>query len=305
MPPALSRTNLSIGMFAAVSAVAETGSLIAAARRLGISPATLKERINALEDRLSVKLIGRSGRNIYLTDVAHGILPIIKDILIKIDDIGNFTSPKFGGSLKFGVISTYLHYHMIDSIVKISNALPDIELTVTPGTSDVLFDKLINEEIDCAIVVRPPFPLTKDFLWIELRNEEMFFIHHKDDIFSNIKSSIQSNNFIRINKDSWTGIIISNYLNNRELHAREIFELDAFDTIVSLVERRVGVSIIHNYDTRKFSSKEINIINIKDKNYHRSIGILSKISSKKNSLIRSVINIIMDASETPDNYRKF
>ena len=54
--------------------VAETGSLTAAARRLGVSQPTLTRRIAALEDSLHAELFRRSSRGLELTEVGEAAL---------------------------------------------------------------------------------------------------------------------------------------------------------------------------------------------------------------------------------------
>src|SRR5437764_13448816 len=49
-------------------AVAENGSFIAAARRLGRSPAAVTRAVSALEDRLAIRLFNRTTRSVALTD---------------------------------------------------------------------------------------------------------------------------------------------------------------------------------------------------------------------------------------------
>ena len=53
---------------AVFSRVVGTGSLSAAARELGLSPALVSRRLAALESRLGVRLINRTTRSLHLTD---------------------------------------------------------------------------------------------------------------------------------------------------------------------------------------------------------------------------------------------
>jgi DNA-binding transcriptional LysR family regulator len=53
---------------AVFSKVVSTGSLSAAARELGLSPAMVSRRLTALESRLGVRLINRTTRSLRLTD---------------------------------------------------------------------------------------------------------------------------------------------------------------------------------------------------------------------------------------------
>ncbi len=49
-------------------AVAEAGSFIGAARRLGRAPAAMTRAVAALEDRLGIRLFNRTTRAVALTD---------------------------------------------------------------------------------------------------------------------------------------------------------------------------------------------------------------------------------------------
>jgi DNA-binding transcriptional LysR family regulator len=61
-------------------AVAETGSLSRAARRLGVSQPTLTRRMAALEDRLRAELFRRTARGVELTEAGESILPAARQM---------------------------------------------------------------------------------------------------------------------------------------------------------------------------------------------------------------------------------
>src|SRR2546429_6242580 len=58
----------SLQEMAVFSRVVAAGSLSAAARELGLSPAVVSRRLAALEARLGVRLINRTTRSLHLTD---------------------------------------------------------------------------------------------------------------------------------------------------------------------------------------------------------------------------------------------
>jgi len=61
-------------------AVAETGSLSRAARRLGVSQPTLTRRMAALEDRFRTELFRRTPRGVELTEAGESILPAARQM---------------------------------------------------------------------------------------------------------------------------------------------------------------------------------------------------------------------------------
>jgi DNA-binding transcriptional LysR family regulator len=66
--------------------VAQNGSLSAAGRNVGLSPASVSRRINALEDALGVRLLNRSSRKLTLTEAGDVYLHRLEQILTDIDE---------------------------------------------------------------------------------------------------------------------------------------------------------------------------------------------------------------------------
>ncbi len=66
---------------------ASAGSLSAAARHLGMSPAMATKHVDALESRLGVKLFHRSTRRLTLTEAGGQYLEACQRILPEIDEI--------------------------------------------------------------------------------------------------------------------------------------------------------------------------------------------------------------------------
>ncbi|HBX57124.1 LysR family transcriptional regulator [Pseudomonas sp. UBA2684] len=63
------------------AAIAESGSLSGAARRLGLSPMTVSRRLASLEHELEVRLVHRTTRSVSLTPEGEVFLPFSKTLL--------------------------------------------------------------------------------------------------------------------------------------------------------------------------------------------------------------------------------
>jgi DNA-binding transcriptional LysR family regulator len=68
-------------------AVAEQSSFVAAARRLGRSPATVTRAVSALEDRLAIRLFNRTTRSVALTDEGARYLDRCRRALVAFDEL--------------------------------------------------------------------------------------------------------------------------------------------------------------------------------------------------------------------------
>ena len=132
-------------------AVATRGSLSAAARADGVSPAMMGRRLDALETRLGVKLLVRTTRKLSLTFEGQAFLEDCQRIL---NDLANaeaavtLGSVKARGHLKVSAPAGFGRRHVAPLVGTYMGANP--EVLVSLDLSDRLVD-LINENIDCAI----------------------------------------------------------------------------------------------------------------------------------------------------------
>jgi len=132
-------------------AVANAGSLSAAARAEGVTPGIMGRRIDALEARLGVKLLIRSTRRLSLTSEGSDLLEEAQRILRDLDDtesrIGQGgLSPR--GNLRVSAPAGFGRRHVAPLMVEFMQEHPHIRLNL--DLSDRLVD-LIEERFDCAI----------------------------------------------------------------------------------------------------------------------------------------------------------
>lgn len=132
---------------------AQRGSLSAAAAQLGVTPAIVGRRIDALEARLGVKLMQRTTRRLALTFEGDAFL---ENGLRILDDLANAEASvslggvKASGHMKLSAPAGFGRRHVALPVREFLAAHPDV--TVNLDLSDRLVD-LVNEGIDCAIRV--------------------------------------------------------------------------------------------------------------------------------------------------------
>lgn len=132
-------------------ATATRGSLSAAARAEGVTPAIIGRRIDALEERLGVKLMLRTTRKLTLTFEGQAFLEDCQRILT---DMANAEAAvslggvRASGHLRISAPAGFGRRHVAPHVDTYMQANP--EVTVNLDLSDRLVD-LINEGIDCAV----------------------------------------------------------------------------------------------------------------------------------------------------------
>ncbi|MBS0372666.1 MAG: LysR family transcriptional regulator [Proteobacteria bacterium] len=131
--------------------VATRGSLSAAARAEGVTPAMMGRRIDALEERLGVKLLVRTTRKLSLTFEGSAFLEDCQRIL---NDLANAEASvslggvKASGHIKVSAPAGFGRRHVAPLVRDFLAANP--EVTCSLDLSDRLVD-LVNEGVDCAI----------------------------------------------------------------------------------------------------------------------------------------------------------
>lgn len=138
---------------AAFVAVATRGSLSAAGRAEGVTPALIGRRLDALEARLGVKLLLRTTRKLSLTFEGSAFLEDCQRVL---NDLANAEASvslggvKASGHLRVSAPAGFGRRHVAPLLMEFLEANP--EVTVNLDLSDRIVD-LVNEGIDCAVRV--------------------------------------------------------------------------------------------------------------------------------------------------------
>jgi DNA-binding transcriptional LysR family regulator len=132
-------------------AVATRGSLSAAAKIEGVAPALIGRRIDALEERLGVKLLTRTTRKLNLTFEGTAFLEDCQRILGEMDNAEAAVSlggVKPAGQLRISAPAGFGRRHVTPLIPKFLTDNPEVTLAI--DLSDRLVD-IVNEGFDLAI----------------------------------------------------------------------------------------------------------------------------------------------------------
>jgi len=131
--------------------VAAKGSLSAAARAEGIAPAMIGRRLDALEERLGVKLLQRTTRKIALTNEGIAFLEDCQKILADLENAESAVSERSArasGHLLISAPAGFGRQHVAPLIPSFLSQHRDVSVTL--NLNDRVVD-LIGEGIDVAI----------------------------------------------------------------------------------------------------------------------------------------------------------
>jgi DNA-binding transcriptional LysR family regulator len=134
-------------------AVSTKGSLTAAALAEGVAPAVIGRRIDALEERLGVKLLVRTTRRITLTHEGSAFLEDCQRLLADLANAEASVSAggvKASGHLRITAPAGFGRRHVAPLVPAFVAQHPDVSLSL--NLSDRVVD-IVNEGFDCAVRV--------------------------------------------------------------------------------------------------------------------------------------------------------
>lgn len=136
-----------------VLAVAEAGSLSAAARRLNTPVATASRKITELESHLRAKLFDRSARKLTLTDAGLSYVAALKRILGDLSEAERAASGEYESPMGELIVTAPVglgRIHVVPVLAEFLRSYPDINVRLVLG--DRIFN-LADDHIDVALRV--------------------------------------------------------------------------------------------------------------------------------------------------------
>ncbi|WP_035266086.1 LysR family transcriptional regulator [Ahrensia sp. 13_GOM-1096m] len=131
--------------------VVGAGSMSAAGRELGLSPAVVSKRLRRLEDRLGTRLLQRTTRQIALTEAGQGFYERVVAILAGIEEAEAFVARRSAiarGTLKVSAPTSFGRMHIAPNLGDFMKNNDDLNLNLL--LSDDLVD-IVGEGFDVAI----------------------------------------------------------------------------------------------------------------------------------------------------------
>jgi len=149
-------TDLDWSLIQSFVAVAETGSLSAAARQLNASQPTLGRHIRVLEDHLGLELFHRQARGFELTHKGQELLTPARDMAAAMADLSLRAAGqenRLEGDVRIACSVFMAHHAMPDIIADIRQKEPAIKIDLLPSDQS---ENLLFREADIAVRMYRP-----------------------------------------------------------------------------------------------------------------------------------------------------
>ena len=153
--------NASFRQLATFHAVARLGSVSAAAEEMHLTQPAVSIQIGSLEESARTPLLQRNGRGIRLTEAGELLAGYAGRILELWREAGEEMATLqgvFAGTLRVGAVTT-AEYLLPPLLVTFANQNPKVKVKLQAGNRDEIVRMLAGQEIDVAIMGRPPAEL--------------------------------------------------------------------------------------------------------------------------------------------------
>ncbi|MGV8833368.1 MAG: LysR family transcriptional regulator [Devosia sp.] len=273
--------------------VVACGSLAQAARRLGITPAAVAQRVKALERDVGMELVARAGRRVHPTDAGLALVEHGQRI---VRDVSNLRMQVSQGSpvgeLQVGAVNTALTGLLPHALKQLRTSAPRLKLTLSPGTSPDLFAKVRSRDLDAAVLVHPPYALPKALAWQPIRREPLVLLAHRSMEGSDPLDLLRTQPFLRYDHLSWGGRLVDLYLRRSRIEPREWIELDALEAMAVMVDRGLGVALVPDWPQPWPACPNLVRLDLEPTAPRREVGLVWHRGTPRQKLLQLLLNVL-------------
>lgn len=264
---------MSLPKYEIFNTIVEVGSLTKAAEKLNLTQSGVSYAISSLETEFGFSLLKRDRSGISLTSNGERVLCHIKKILQQeellrqeLADIKGFNT----GTVRLGTLSSVSMQWLPGILSQFNEKYPHIEVKTYLGCYDEMNDWISSGTVDFGFV---SLPTSKPFETLALTRDKLVVVlppnhplrHHDTISFAQIKEE----SFIMPQWGSDDNI--RRLLSDNKLNLQVKYELMEERTILAMVQRGLGISILPELILVNVP-EDIHIIDLEEEEY-RILGI--------------------------------
>lgn len=276
---------MSIRELKTLIAVAEHGSITAAAERVFLSVPAAAAQIIKLEIEFKTTLLNRSRKPARLTPQGHALVARAREVVNHYSQLYDSVSSSqdLTGVLNIGAIPTALTGVIPKALIAFRRAHPRVQVRLENGLSPSLAERLRHRELDAAIISEPQGPLP-DLQWTAFTQEPIVVIAPATISPQSDQSLLRKFPYIRFNRHFWVNRIIDEDLQRRKLLTNQIMELDSLEAIGQMVRYGLGVSIVPLSSRTFLRLHRLQAVPFGEPGLTRSIVLAEPVDSSKQRL---------------------
>lgn len=231
------------------SAVAESGSLVAAAVKVHLTPSAISHSLKSLEGDLGCRLFERVGKRMVLNQAGEQLLSQIQGPLSALDSAAEAIKRlgKWGHTRLRIAASAAACQHILPKVIRdLKKNDGEIELHIESGDTPRAIELLRSNKVDLAFAIAPG-----NSNGLELRpifRDELMFVFSASHPWSDgrpiTRDEIRAQQFIIYQRSSVTAEVIDEHFRQLEIVPNAAMEVDSIGAITELLKLNLGVSVL-------------------------------------------------------------
>jgi aminoethylphosphonate catabolism LysR family transcriptional regulator len=227
-------------------AVASEGSFTADARRLNVSQPTITSQVGLIEKLYNVELFHRQGRGVRLTSAGSALLPILRRMFASFEEAVAYLEDFRGMRQGFLRVGSYGAFDVAALVARYRARFPTLTISVDFANSRTLADKLLNYDLDVAVLDRiDPHP---EFHVLPFRTPVLVAIAPKTAAWAGRKSitveELKEHILIRREPGSATRAALDRLVGAADLPPHRLVQFGSREGVVNAVAEGVGLGAI-------------------------------------------------------------
>ena len=240
--------DLTIRQLRSLAAIAEGGSVTAAANKLNLTQPAVTQQLRNLRALAGLPLLQRTSEGMRLTEAGQELLTLSQRIETSITDCElalGIIAGQTGGKVSIGAVST-AKYFVPYAIAAFSKLFPKIEIRLAIGNRETIRRAVYDYEMDVAIMGRPPSDVDVD---LQLIGDHPHIIvasgQHQLGRRGRISPSDLSDEiFIKREVGSGTRLLMESFFEARQLQSATGMEMGSNETVKQAVIAGLGIAFI-------------------------------------------------------------
>ncbi|MAZ01743.1 MAG: hypothetical protein CMN56_01260 [Sneathiella sp.] len=267
--------------FRAFVAVARHLHFTKAAEEIHITQPSLSLLIRQLEEKLKVKLITRSTRQVALTEMGKAFLPLAENVVLDMDaavrhmrDLAELEQ----GKVTVAAFPSVAANQLPPIVVAFRRRYPKVRVQVVDGIWNTVVESVRSGEADFGIGSRPP--VMGNLSYQEIYSDEVMLLATEDHPLASEKSlswhQIMEEEIIVLSPDTGVRQSIDAALEGTGITLKPILEPALVQTAASLVSAGAGLGIILSSYLSAIRMDGLVAIPLEKPNILRPVGIITR-----------------------------
>ena len=271
----------SIRSFKTFLAVVRHGSLTAAGREVGLTPAAVGLQMRSLEQSLEQALFDRGPRSVVLNTAGRAMAPRIEQLVLLYDSLVAEADPDaLSGTVVVGALVSALMGAFADALRAVKRQHPRLKVKILAGLSSDFADRVERGELDAAVVTKSPRPLASSLRWTPLYTEAMVLIVPRRAQFAlpdEPLDMLRQAPFIRFDRHTWTGHLVNEVLRRCDVSTSDEMELNSVEAMIEIVRQGFGVSIVPRLANVNWATdRSLRVLALPGIDVQRHVGLIER-----------------------------